>query len=215
MSNLRKTIIDSKRDWNIKLTAALWAYGTSFKVTTYATPFSLLFGIEGTLFIEFEVELLRVAVGTHLNDSQSLRYKLIDLEELDEERRRVAQHIEAIQRRRKTTFNKRNKMRALQPCMMVMIQDARKLDFPGKFDALWLGPYLVRETFPNNSLQLETLNGRELPNTYSWEQMQAIQGMKTTYLQTRDFGSQFHMVANYMSPIWDLIYVFSFRNNRI
>ena len=47
--------------------------------------------------------------------------------------------------------------------MMVMIQDARKLDFSGKFDALWLGPYLVRETFLNNSLQLEMLNGQSFP----------------------------------------------------
>ena len=47
--------------------------------------------------------------------------------------------------------------------MMVMIQDARKLDFPGKFDAVWLDPYLVREAFPNNSLQLETLNGKSFP----------------------------------------------------
>ena len=47
--------------------------------------------------------------------------------------------------------------------MMVMIQDARKLEFPGKFDAVWLGLYLVREVFPNNSMQLEALNGENFP----------------------------------------------------
>ena len=109
------------------------------------------------------IGLLRVAVGTRLNDSQSLKNSLTDLEELDEKRRRAAQHIEAIQRRRKIIFDKRNKKRALQPCMMVMIQDAKKLDFPGKFDAVWLGPYIVKETFPKNSLQLETLNGESFP----------------------------------------------------
>ena len=109
------------------------------------------------------IGLLRVAVGTRLNDSQSLKNSLTDLEELDEKRRRAAQHIEAIQRRRKIIFDKRNKKRALQPCMMVMIQDAKKLDFPGKFDAVWLGPYIVKETFPNKSLQLETLNGESFP----------------------------------------------------
>ena len=36
--------------------------------------------------------------------------------------------------------------------MMVMIQDARKMDFLSKFDALWLGPYVVKAVFPNNSL---------------------------------------------------------------
>lgn len=74
-----------------------------------------------------------------------------------------AQHIEAIQRRRKITFDKKHKKRTLRPGMMVMLQDGRKLEFPGKFDAVWLGPYLIREVFPNNSVQLETLNGEVFP----------------------------------------------------
>ena len=89
----------------------------------------------------------------------STRVTMTDLEELDERRRMAAQYIEAIERRRQIIFDKRHKKRALRPGMMVMIQDARKLEFPGKFHAVWLGPYVVREVFPNNSLQLETLNG--------------------------------------------------------
>ena len=109
------------------------------------------------------MESLRIAIGSRLTDSQSLRNRLTTLKELDERRKKAAQHIEAIQRRRKITFNKRHEKRALKPSMMVMIQDARKLDFPGKFDAICLGSYLVREAFPNNLLQLETLNGKSLP----------------------------------------------------
>ena len=101
--------------------------------------------------------------GDTPHHNQSLKNRLTDLEELDEKKRRAAQHIEAIQRRRKITFGKRNKKRALQKCMMVMIQDVKKLNFPIKFDAVWLGPYIVRETFPNNSLQLETHNGESVP----------------------------------------------------
>ena len=78
-----------------------------------------------------------------------------------------AQHIEAIQRRRKITFDTHHKRKVLRPGMMVLIQDARKLEFPGKFDAVWLGPYLIREAFPNNSLQLETLNGESFPTRTS------------------------------------------------
>ena len=51
--------------------------------------------------------------------------------------------------------------------MMVLIQDARKFEFPGKFDAVWLGPYLVCETFLNTSLQLEALNGENFPTCTS------------------------------------------------
>ena len=104
----------------MKLTVALWAYRTTYKVTTQTTPFSLVYGLEATLPIEFEVESLRVAVQSCLTDSQSLRNRLTTLEKLDEGRRRASQHIEAIQWRRKITFDKRHKKRALTPSMMVI-----------------------------------------------------------------------------------------------
>ena len=126
-------------------------------------PFSLVFVIEATLPIELEVEALRVAVSCCLPIKQSLRNILTDLEELDERRRVAAQYIEAIQRRRKIISDKRKKKKALEPGIMVMMQDARKMEFSSKFDVLWLGPYFVKAVFPNNSLQLETLNGENFP----------------------------------------------------
>ena len=149
---------------------ALWAYRMTFKVTTQATPLSLVYRLEATLPIEFEVESLRVAVDSRLTDSQSLRNRLRTLEEFDVRRRIGTQHIEAIQRRRKITFDKRYKKRTLRPGMMVLLQDARKLEFPVKFDVVWLGPYLIREAFSNNSLQLETLNGESFPTRTSGSQ---------------------------------------------
>ena len=55
---LRKTVIDSKRDWDNKLTATLWAYRTTYKVTTQMTPFALMYGLEAVLPIEFEIRSL-------------------------------------------------------------------------------------------------------------------------------------------------------------
>ena len=59
------------------------------------------------------MESLRVAIGTRLKDNESLINRLGDLEELDEKRRRAAQHMKAIQRRRKIMFDKRHKKIAL------------------------------------------------------------------------------------------------------
>ncbi len=164
---LRKTVQDSKRDWDIKLPAALWAYRTTYKVTTKATPFSLVYGVEAVLPIEFEVQSLRIAVDERLTTIPSLIERVELLEGLDEARRASAQHMEAIQRRRKLAFDKRHKTRTLFPGMLVMLQDARKLDFPSKFDAVWMGPYLVVEAYPNNSVQLQTLNGELFPTRTS------------------------------------------------
>ena len=164
---LRKTVQDSKRDWDTKLPAALWAYRTTYKVTTKATPFSLVYGVESILPIEFEVQSLRIAIDERLTMAPSLVERLLMLESLDETRRASAQHVETIQRRRKLAFDKRHKTRTLLPGMLVMLQDARKIDFPGKFDAVWMGPYLIVEAYPNNSVQLQTLNGEVFPTRTS------------------------------------------------
>ena len=136
-------------------------------MTTQATPFSLVYGLEVTLPIEFKVESLRIAVDARLTDSQSLRNRLTTLEELAERRMMSVQHIEAIQRRRKIIFDKQHKNQTLRPSMMVLLQDTKKFQFPSLFDAMWLGPYLIREAFSNNSLQLETLNGESFPTRTS------------------------------------------------
>ena len=101
VSILRKTIMDSKRNWDVKLTATLWAYQTTFKVTTQATPFPLVCGLDATVPIEFEVESLRIAIASRLTNNQSLRNRLTTLKKLDERRRMGAQHIEAILRQKK------------------------------------------------------------------------------------------------------------------
>ena len=71
--------------------------------------------------------------------------------------------MEVTQRRRKVAFDKRQKTRKLLPDMWIMLQDARKLEFSAKFDALWMGPYIIKEVFPNKSVQLKTLDGVDFP----------------------------------------------------
>jgi hypothetical protein len=58
------------------LTVALWAYITTYKVSTHTTPFSLVFGVEAILAMEFEVPSLRIAIDEWLDDSQSLKDRL-------------------------------------------------------------------------------------------------------------------------------------------
>ena len=161
---LRKTISDSKRDWDEKLPAALWAYRTSYKVTTRATPFMLVYGTESVLPIEYEVPSLRIAVEHGLPVKDSLRDRLAWLEGLGEFRRAGVQHIEARQRRRKLLFDRKQIPREFKVGTWVLLHDDRKGHFPGKFEALWMGPYVVKEVFTNGSLQLETLQGDVFPN---------------------------------------------------
>ena len=54
------------RDWANKLSFALWGYHTIVRISTRATPFSLVYGTEAVLPIEVEMESLRVMVEADL-----------------------------------------------------------------------------------------------------------------------------------------------------
>jgi hypothetical protein len=97
--------------------------------------------------MEFEVPSLRIAIDEQLDDSQSLKDRLERLEGLSEARRMAAQHVEIAQRQRKVYFDKKVKNRSLSAGMWVMVQDAKRLEFSGKFDALWTGLYIIKEVF--------------------------------------------------------------------
>ena len=58
---LRK-MVETSRDWSEKLPFALWAYRTSFRTSTGATPYSLVYGMEAVLPIEIEMGSLRVTL---------------------------------------------------------------------------------------------------------------------------------------------------------
>lgn len=75
-------------------------------MNTQATIFSLVYGLVTTHPIEFKVESVRAVVESRFTESRSLRNRLITLEALDESLRMNNQHIEAIQRQRKMTFDK-------------------------------------------------------------------------------------------------------------
>ncbi|MCO5582761.1 hypothetical protein L7F22_036660 [Adiantum nelumboides] len=57
---ITKHVRDRPQDWDKHLTTALWAYRTSFKVSTQFTPYHLVYGQEALLPIEVELGSLRV-----------------------------------------------------------------------------------------------------------------------------------------------------------
>ena len=55
-------MVETSWDWSKKVPFALWAYRTSFRTSTRATPYSLVYGMEAVLPVEIEMGLLRVAL---------------------------------------------------------------------------------------------------------------------------------------------------------
>ncbi|KAL6318447.1 hypothetical protein AAG906_041213 [Vitis piasezkii] len=94
---LRK-MVKTSRDWSEKLHFSLWAYCTSFRTSTGATPYSLVYGMEAVLLVEIEMGSLRVALEHFL----------------DKRRLRATDHVQAYQRKMTRAFRKRVKPRKFQ-----------------------------------------------------------------------------------------------------
>ena len=87
--------------WEENLPAALWAYRTAYKVTTGHTPFQLMFGQEAVVPTEFMIPSLRIALENKLDDVESLRERLNNLNKLEEKRLLAQWATEVTQNRRK------------------------------------------------------------------------------------------------------------------
>ena len=65
-------MVETSRDWSEKLPFALWAYRTSFRISTGATPYSLVYGMEVVLPVEIEIGSLRVALEHQISEIEWL-----------------------------------------------------------------------------------------------------------------------------------------------
>ncbi|RVX20833.1 hypothetical protein CK203_002376 [Vitis vinifera] len=83
----------------LKAPFALWAYRTSFRTSTGATPYSLVYGMEVVLPVEIEMRSLRVALEEHVSEAEWAQSRYDQLSLLDEKRLRAADHAQAIRRR--------------------------------------------------------------------------------------------------------------------
>ena len=79
-------INDTYKDWHEKLPFALHAYHTLVWTSTRATPFSLVYGMEGVLPIEVEISSLRVLMETKLEEAEWVRARYEQLNLIEEKR---------------------------------------------------------------------------------------------------------------------------------
>ena len=139
-----KKMVENSRDWSKKLPFALWAYRASFRTSTRATPYSLVYGMEVVLPIETEMGSLRVALEQQIPETEWAQARFDQLNLLDERRLRVIDHIQAYQRKMARAFKKRVRPRPLQKGDLVLrilrglIGDPRE-----KFGPSWSVPYVM------------------------------------------------------------------------
>ncbi|KAK4590311.1 hypothetical protein RGQ29_020742 [Quercus rubra] len=156
-SLLKKVVSKTKRDWHERIGKALWAYQTTFRTPTQATPYSLVYRVEAILPLKRQIPSLRIAIQEGLTGEENVELRLQELKALDEKMLEAQQRLECYQARLSSAFNKRVKPRSFQVSDLVLvvrrpiITTHRK---GNKFTSKWDGPYVVQEVYTNGAYKL-------------------------------------------------------------
>ena len=165
---LAKTIKKNGRDWHEQLPYALWAYRTSERIATGATPYSLVFGDETVIPLEIEIPSLRIALKDVMKEPQYLEARLNQLEALDEKRINALKQLRTYQQRIKRSYGKKVVPKNFEVGDMVLQENisnsTAKDELKGKLEPNWVSPYIIIEVFGRGAYRLSTLDGEILTN---------------------------------------------------
>ena len=177
--NLLKKIVDkSKMDWHEQVGEALWAYRTTYRMPTQATPYSLVYCVEVVLPVDLQIPSLRIAIHEGLTDEDNTKLCLQELEALDEKQLEAQQRLKCYQTHLSRAFNKKVRLRSFQIGNLVLairrpIITTHKIG--SKFTSKWDGPCVVQEVYTNGAykiiaedgLRIGPINGKFLKRYYA------------------------------------------------
>ncbi|KAK5836098.1 hypothetical protein PVK06_011847 [Gossypium arboreum] len=158
-------ITETYKDWHEKLPFALYAYRTSVRTSTRATPYSLVYGMEAVLPIEVEIPSLQVLSELKLDEAEWIQSRYDQLNLIEEKRLRVICYGKMYKKRMMRAYNKKVRPRVFYEGDLVLKQILpMQKNFKGKWMPIWEGPYEVKKAFSRGALILTKMDGRSLPN---------------------------------------------------
>ncbi|CAN6440363.1 unnamed protein product [Victoria cruziana] len=156
--------VETGRDWHEKIFDALWAYRTTIRTPTNATPAELVYGTEIVVPLHIQRPTMKFAALIDLPLNKYKRNRLAQLDLLDEKRLQAAEHAEAYRQRvarhyAKSVIARKFKVNDLVIRFSPPIRRAK-----GKWAPNWEGPYVIREVLPHDSYKLVDAHGAEIPD---------------------------------------------------
>ena len=94
-------MVKAYKDWHDMLPFSLHGYRALVRTYTWATPYSLVYGMEAILPIEVEIPSLRVIMEVDLNEAEWVQSRYDQLNLIEEKRLTTVCHGQLYQRRLK------------------------------------------------------------------------------------------------------------------
>ncbi|KAE8708450.1 high mobility group B protein 6-like [Hibiscus syriacus] len=164
IKRLIENMTETYKDWHEKLPFALFAYRTSVRTSTGATPFSLVYEMEAVLPIEVEIPSLRILSEVKPDEAKWVQARYEQLNLIEEKRLKAICHGQMYQKRMIWAHGKKVRLREFHEGDLVLkrIFPIQK-DLRGKWMPNWEGPYVVKKAFSGGALVLTEMDGSELP----------------------------------------------------
>jgi hypothetical protein len=163
MTIVKKIVGENKKSWDSKIKHALWADRITKKEATGKSPFELVYGLEARLPIHLRLPTYG-SVEDFSTEQDVVQNRVNQVIELDEIRRKAYDQNCKNQSKVKKAFDKSVRQRDFMIGDTVLLWDKgrEKPGKHGKFDSLWLGPYLIKEIAGPNSVHLIHLDGEPI-----------------------------------------------------
>lgn len=152
---LKKTVSQNKRGWHEKLEEVLWAYRTSFRTSTGATPYALTYGSEDP--VEMQYPSLRIALCEAEGEAATLRRRVAELSWTNVgSKPNNGDFFIRPDGRTKRKFD----IGSLRKVLKARLPIRRRNE--GKFQPE--GPFVIHEVYPLGAYRLANANGEFLPD---------------------------------------------------
>ena len=163
MTIVKKIVGENKRSWDSKIKHALWADRITKKASTGKSPFELVYGVEAQPPFHLTLPVYQLLREFDIEES-ALQNRINQLVELDEIRSKAYDQNFRSQVKTKRAFDKSARQRDFKVGDKKVLWDKgrEKPRKHGKFDSLWLGPYVIRSVAGPNSFNLSHLDGEPL-----------------------------------------------------
>ncbi|XP_059066393.1 uncharacterized protein LOC131857708 [Cryptomeria japonica] len=164
MKIIKRILEKNKRAWDSKLRLAILVDNVTIKKAIRCAPFDFVYGIHAWLPQNNLMEMYKFVQTYNNNIDDDMQLRIEALMELDEARREASTRKTKLQMQVKNLYDKRTTARIFQVNDLVLMWNGRIEDKGkhGMFDAIWMGPYLIRIKWGEDSYILQDIHGDTL-----------------------------------------------------